>query len=374
MSEMKIPLFKPEFGQEELDVLKEVFDSHWVGVGPRTAEFEKQFASFVSAPYAVAVNSGTAALHIAVAALGIGPGDEVIVPAITVVSTPNAALYTGATPVIVDVDSETHCMDPASFEKAITSKTKAVIPVHLGGHPADLDPIIEIAKKHNIVVIEDCAEALGAKYKGKQVGTVAGIGCYSFEAKKNISTGDGGMVTFDDEALAKSAVSFRWYGADRDTWQRFAGDTNYNWFYDVQKLGFKYNMTDIIAAIASVQLERLPGFLEAKRKIVEKYNQELKDVSWLTLPIEKEYAEAGWWLYVVELEKRDEFIDYLGKKGVTTSVHFAPLTWLSVYKDYPADVPNSEKAGKRMVSLPLYPSMTDGEFEYVIEKIKEFKA
>ena len=264
---MKVPLFRPNLGKEELQNLAEIFKTGWVGVGPKTKELEERVAEYIGTKYAIGVTSGTAALHIAVQALDIKKGDEVIVPAITVVSTPYAALYNGATPVFADVESDTLCLDPKDFERKITKRTKAVIPVHLGGHACDMDRIMKIARKHNIFVIEDCANALGATYKGKMVGSIGHINCFSFEAKKNMTTGDGGMLTTNNKKYAERLKALRWYGSAGDTWKRFAGNNKYSWKYDVEYLGWKYNMNDIIASIGLAQFKKLPNVLKKKDAI-----------------------------------------------------------------------------------------------------------
>ncbi len=374
---MKVPLFRPKLGKEELSNLKKVFKTGWVGAGPMTQELEKQFAESTGVNYAAGVTSCTAALHIALQALGIKKGDEVIVPAITVVSTPYAALYNGATPVFADVEADTLCLDLKDFERKITPRTKAVIPVHLGGHSADMDAILKIAKKHNIYIVEDCANAQGALYKGKPVGSFGDIGCFSFEAKKNMTTGDGGMLTTNDKDLAAKLKALRWYGSYNDTWRRFAGNAKYSWHYDVSELGWKYNMNDIMAAIGLAQFKKLPKSLLKKDALRAKYNKALKGISWLETPKDRFYTKSGWWLYVVRIKNgwRDKFIEYMGENGIVTSVHFPPVYQHSYLKKISpsASCPVAEKVAKEIVSLPLFAVMTDQEFAYVVSVIKKFK-
>ena len=373
---MKVPLFRPQLGKEELKNLAEVFKTGWVGAGPMTQELEKQFAKSIGVNYAAGVTSCTAALHIALQALGIKEGDEVIVPAITVVSTPYAALYNGATPVFADVEEDSLCLDPKDFQRKITSRTKAVIPVHLGGHSADMDAILKIAKKHNIYVVEDCANAQGALYKGKPVGSFGDIGCFSFEAKKNMTTGDGGMLTTNDEKLAAKLKALRWYGSYNDTWKRFAGNAKYSWHYDVSELGWKYNMNDIMAAIGLAQFKKLPKVLKAKDKLRTKYNKALKGISWLEISKDRPYTKSGWWLYVIRVKNglRDKFVEYMAENGITTSVHFPPVYQHSYFKKIgvTGHCPVSEKVAKEIVSLPLFGSMNKKEFDYVVKTVKDF--
>ncbi|MEK9175208.1 MAG: DegT/DnrJ/EryC1/StrS family aminotransferase [Patescibacteria group bacterium] len=373
---MKIPLFRPNLGKEELHNLAEIFKTGWVGLGPKTKELEERMAEFIGTKYAIGVTSGTAALHIAVQALGIKKGDEVVVPAITVVSTPYAALYNGATPVFVDVESDTLCLDPVDFERKITRRTRAVIPVHLGGHACDMDAIMKIARKHKIFVIEDCANALGARYKNKMVGSIGNIGCFSFEAKKNMTTGDGGMLTTNNKKYAELLKALRWYGSAGDTWKRFAGNNNYSWRYDVEYLGWKYNMNDILASIGLAQFKKLPNVLKKKDIIRARYNKALQGFRWLEITHDRPETKSGWWLYVARVKGglRDKFIEHMGKHGVTTSVHFPPVYQHTFFKKIGthAHCPVADYAGKEIVSLPLFGTMSDKEFNYVIKIIKGF--
>lgn len=373
---MKVPLFRPGLGKEELKNLAEVFKTGWVGAGPKTQEFENKFAKYIGSQHAVGVTSCTAALHIAIQTLGIKKGDEVIVPAITTVSTPYAALYNGATAVFADVEPDTLCMDPEDFERKITSKTKAVIPVHLGGHSCDMDAIMKIARAHRIFVVEDCANALGATYKDKRVGSIGDIGCFSFEAKKNITTGDGGMLTTDDEKIAQTLRALRWYGSANDTWKRFAKGAKYSWHYDVTELGWKYNMNDVTAAIGLGQFKKLPDILKKKDRIRARYNKALKGIPWFETAHDRAYTKSGWWLYIVRIRHglRDQFMAHMAEQGVTTSVHFPPVYQHSYFKNagISARCIVAEQVAGEIVSLPLFASLSDKEFNYVIKTIKMF--
>ena len=376
---MRVPLFRPQLGAEELRNLRTVFQNAWVGMGPKTQELEERFAEYIGTRFAVGVTSCTAALHIALQALDVKKGDEVIVPAITVVSTPYAALYNGATPVFADVEEETLCLDPKDLARKITKKTKAVIPVHLGGHACDMDKIMRIAKRSKLFVVEDCANALGAEYKGKRVGARGHISCFSFEAKKNMTTGDGGMLVTNNARLARRLKALRWYGSASDTWKRFAGgDRKYSWKYDVSELGWKYNMTDIIAAIGLAQLAKLPGFLAHKDKLRSIYNKKLNGLSWLHIPQDRPYTKSGWWLYIVRIKggRRDSFMEHMARHDVTTSAHFPPVYHHSYFKKIGirARCPVAERAAREIVSLPLFPGMNAREQGYVIETIKRFPA
>lgn len=374
---MKVPLFRPDLGKEELKNLAQVFKTGWVGAGPKTQELEKRFAKSVGVKHAIGVTSCTAALHIAAQALGIKKGDEVIVPATTVISTPYAAIYNGATPIFADIEEDTLCLDPIDFEKKITSKTKAVIPVHLGGHSCDMDKIMKIARKYKLYVIEDCANAQGAKYKGQSVGSFGNIGCFSFEAKKNMTTGDGGMLTTNSFQLAEKLRALRWYGSRNDTWKRFSGNNKYSWRYDVSELGWKYNMNDIVAAIGLAQFKKLPLALAKKDRIRAQYNKALKGIPWLETPKDRLYTHSGYWLYVVRIKNglRDKFIKYMAQKGITTGVHFPPVYRHSYFKKsgITAFCPVAERVGKEIVSLPFFGTMRPSELSYVARTTRQFK-
>ncbi|MFN7088842.1 MAG: DegT/DnrJ/EryC1/StrS family aminotransferase [Candidatus Paceibacteria bacterium] len=265
---MKVPLFRSYLGKEELREVGKAFKSGWVALGPRTVEFEQKFAKFIGTKYAIGTNSGTAALHLALGVYDFPKGSEVIVPAISFISDPHVALYNNLKPVFADVEPDTLCLDLRDLAKKITRKTKAVIAVHLGGHPVDMDPLMRLAKRHKFIVIEDVANALGGKYKGRMLGSIGHIGCFSFEAKKNLITGDGGMITLNNKKLTEKLRRLRWLGINKDTWRRFSNKgSHYSWYYEVAELGWKYNMNDIMAAIGLVQLKKFPRVSKRKNDI-----------------------------------------------------------------------------------------------------------
>ena len=367
-----IPVFKPKMNKKEiLPELEKIFDSGWIGLGPKTAEFEKRFADYIGAKYAVGVNSATAALHLANYVLEIKEGDEVIVPSMTFVSTALAPLYSGATPVFADIEKDTLCIDPEDIEKKITPKTKAIIPVHYGGHACKIDEIMEIAKKHNLWVIEDTSHGCGGKYKGVMLGSIGVMGCFSFHAVKNLSTGDGGMITTNDENLYKELKKLRWVGIDKGTWDRSA-KKGYSWQYSVDKLGFKYHMNDITAVIGLAQLKVLEEHNSIRRRYAKKYDKAFKDVKWIETPVEKDYAYSAWHNYVVKVPARNELNEYLRAKGISTGVHYMPLHLHPIYKNIKADVPVAEQIWKKIVLLPMFPSLTDEQVDYIINSVKEF--
>ncbi|MBI2142130.1 DegT/DnrJ/EryC1/StrS aminotransferase family protein [Candidatus Woesearchaeota archaeon] len=376
-----IPVFKPDLGKEELDEIRKVFASNWIGLGPKTREFEEAFAKYIGTKFAVGTNSATAALHLAVAAHGIDSG-EVIVPAITFVSTAHAAVYCNAKPILCDVDKETLCMDTGDLQKKITKNTKAIIPVHLGGHPCDMDAINDIAEDRGLIVIEDAANATGALYKGKKIGSLADSACFSFHAVKNMTTGEGGMITTDDEALVKRLYRLRWVGINKDTWNRAYVSAKYSWYYEVTELGWKYHMNDIPAAIGIAQLKKVDRLNEARRKIVERYNSSFSGLGWLSVPYEAKSVKHAYWLYILRVNDhsdRDKLIKHLAGKGIATSVHFMPVHLQPFYRDFysrnkiKVSVPVADVEWKKMVTLPLYPSMTDSEVKQVVDGVRSFR-
>ncbi len=367
-----IQLFKPDIGEEEIAAVEAVLRSGWIGLGPKTAEFEQQFAAFVGAPYAVGVNSATAALHLALVVAGVGQGDEVIVPSLTFVSTVAVVLYVGATPVFADVEPDTLCIDPRDIARKISSKTKAIIAVHYGGHPCEVDEINALAQGKGIVVIEDAAHACGAIYKGRPIGAISPLTCFSFHAVKNLTTGEGGMITLQNAEWDKKLRQLRWMGIDKDTWQRTSEAEVYAWQYAVNELGYKYHMNDIAAAIGLIQLKRLVELNTRRRKIVQLYNQGLADIPWIELPVEREYVRSSWHLYVIRLTKRDKMIAHLKSRGIAPGVHYYPVHLHNYYRKWGTSLPVTEAEWQRLLSLPLHPGLTDTDVEYIIEAIRSF--
>ena len=356
---------------EILPELEKIFDSGWIGLGPKTVEFEKKFAEFIGTKYALGVNSATAALHLSVHALGLSENDEVIVPSMTFVSTALAPLYCGAKVVFADVEEDTLCIDPVDIEKKITARTKAIIPVHFGGHACRMDEIMDIANRHKLAVIEDVAHGCGGKYKGKMLGSIGVMGCFSFHAVKNLPLGDGGMITMNDEELFKKLQRLRWVGINKDTWNRSSGG-QYSWQYSVDELGFKCHMNDIMAVIGLAQLKVLNEHNEMRRRIALHYNEELARIPWITRPVEKDYTRSAWHNYVVKVPFRNELNEFLRIKGISTGVHYEPINHYGVFKGMKADVPVIEKVWEHLLTLPLYPDLSELEIEQIVEAIKEF--
>ncbi len=378
-----IPIFKPSLGKEELKEIKESFKSHWIGLGPKTKQFEEEFCKYIEAKNSISLNSCTAALHLALIACNITEGDEVLISSMTFASTAHTVLFCQAKPILVDVDRETLLMDAEDLKRKITSKTKAIIPVHYGGHICDMDKIIKIAKENNLHVIEDAANCAGGEYKGKKIGNLeSDFTCFSFEAKKNMTTGDGGMITTNKEGeIINKIRCIRWVGMDKDTLNRFSGEKK-PWEYDILELGYKYNMNDISAGMGLAQLKKLDKMNNKRRKIVEKYNKAFRKISWLQTPVEKDYARYAYWLYVLRITNgnREDFMDYLHKKGILTNTNFKPLHLFTFYQNYyhknniNVNCPVAEEEWKKIVILPLFPDMKKEEISTIVNAVKEYKS
>ena len=375
-----IPYNLPDISEQEINEVVDTLKSGWLAKGPRTVEFEKEFAEYVGAKHAVAVNSCTAALHVALLSQNIGPGDEVITTPMTFASTASTIIHTGATPVFADIDYATGCIDPDEIEKKITSKTKAIVPVHYSGQVCDLDRIYEIAEKHELFVSEDAAHALWSRYKGRLIGNqLRGTASYSFYATKNLCTGEGGMLATDSDEIAARARVLTSHGMSKNAWNRYAkGGT---WKYDIIEPGFKYNMFDIQAALGLKQLARLEDMQKRRLKIAARYQEEFGKMDAVDTPFVPEYTTHSWHLYVIRIVPelltidRDQFIVELNERNVGTSVHFIPVHLMTAYRKRfgykEGDFPNTEKHFDRIISLPLYPTMTDEETEYIIAAVRD---
>jgi len=366
-----IPIFRPWYDDSEVRAVADVFKTGWIGLGPKTAEFEKRFAEYINVPYAIAVNSATAALHLALRVLNV-TGGEVITTSMTFVSTNHAILYNGGVPVFADIEPDTLNIDVKSIEQNLSERTRGIIVVHYGGHSCDMDPILELAGHHNIPIIEDVAHGCGGAYHGRKLGSLGTIGAFSFHAVKNLATGDGGMITVRDAALDKNLRRLRWCGIDKDTWDRSEIDQKYSWYYTVQDIGFKYHMNDINAAIGLVQLEKLDRSNDRRRKITNYYNSRFADLDWLELPVEKNYAQSALHNYVVKLDRRDDLIAHLQKQRISAGVHYFPNHLYKIYSRFKAVVPVTERVWRRLVTLPLYPGMIDDDVERVVGAVRSF--
>lgn len=375
-----LPFARPDIGEAEIDAVARALRSGWVTTGPETRAFEQEFAAFLGGGVqAIAVNSATAGLHLALEAIGIGPGDEVIAPTLTFTATVEVARYLGADAVLVDVDPVTLNIDPAAIEAAITPRTRAILPVHYGGLACDMAAIHAIARRHGLQVVEDAAHALPASCGGTPVGQLPSAATvFSFYANKTMTTGEGGMVVTRDEALAARMRVMRLHGISRDAFDRFTSRTP-AWYYEVVAPGFKYNLTDLAAALGRVQLARLPAFVQRRQQLAARYLRELAGLP-LVLPPQAPAGDThAWHLFVLRLADtarvtRDEVVQALADAGIGTSVHFVPLHrqpyWRDRYALRPQDFPVAEAAYQRMLSVPLFTAMSDAEQARVIAALR----
>ena len=374
-----VPFHRPEITEDEIQSVVATLRSGWLTTGPKVKRFEEQFAGYLGCRHAVAVNSGTAALHLALDAVGIKEGDEVIVPTMTFAATAEVVFYLKAKPVLVDCRPDTLNIDPEQIENAITSKTRAIIPVHFGGQPCEMDRILEIARQYKVKVIEDAAHALPASYRDKKVGAIGDITCFSFYATKTITTGEGGMATTENSEWAERMRMMSLHGISHDAWKRYTKEGS--WYYEILNPGFKYNLTDIAAAIGIEQLKKCDEFRKAREKIAKIYDTSFADLEEIQTPVRRSDTEHAWHLYVIELNldhlqiTRNQFIDVLREEQIGTSVHFIPLHLHPYYRDnfgyHPSDFPNASSAFERIVSLPIYPRMTEADVESVIGAVRK---
>lgn len=377
-----IPFHKPYITEDEISEVLDSLHSGWLTMGPKTMDFEQKYGEYIGAKNAVSMNSCTACLHLALKAVNIQRGDEVIVPAITFAATAEVVTYFDATPVFVDVEEDTHNIDVSKIEEKITKKTKAIIPVHYAGQPCDMDKILDIARKHGLFVIEDAAHAVPAWYKNRKIGTIGDITCFSFYATKSLTTGEGGMATTANDEWADRMRMLRLHGISRDAWKRYTKEGS--WYYEVIEPGFKYNMTDIQAALGLAQLRKVEWMWQKRKDIALRYAKALESIPAVEAPTLKDDRESAWHLYVIKLDlkalriDRNRFIDELKEKGTMTSVHFIPLYRHPYYKQTyncdPREFPVSEGLYDSFLSLPIYPGMNDQQVEAVSESVRDVAA
>jgi len=383
-----LPFALPDIGQAEIDAVIQTLQSGWLTTGPGARLFEQEFAEYLGPGLeAVAVNSATAGLHLALEAIGIGPGDEVITTSHTFTASAEVARYLGAEPVLVDIDPATLCIDPAAIERAVTARTKAIVPVHYGGLACDMDAILDIAARRGLKVVEDAAHALPATWRGSKIGTLASDATvYSFYATKTLATGEGGMVVTRAPAIAKRCRVMRLHGIDRDAFDRFTSKKP-AWYYEIVAPGYKYNLPDLAAALGRVQLRRLHDMRDRRAAIAQRYDQAFSDLPVLAPP---RPGMAGvphaasdlhaWHLYAIRLADdapvtQEAFITGMSGLGIGCSVHYVPLHlqpyWRDRYRLTPAMFPHSQRAYERMVSLPIYSRMSDGDVERVVSAAEQ---
>lgn len=374
-----LPFHVPLIEEDDMRAVREVMQSGWITTGPKAAQFEQEFAQYVGARHAIAVNSGTAALHVALEAIGISEGHEVIVPTLTFAATAEAVIYCKARPVLVDCEPEIFNIDPVQVERAITQQTRAIVPVHFAGHPCDMEPLLRTARANGLKVIEDAAHALPARYRGSMVGTMGDITCFSFYATKSITTGEGGMVTTDEDAWADRMRVMRLHGISKDAWKRYAAEGS--WRYEILAPGFKYNLTDMQAALGLSQLSKCHAMWLRRSLLADRYTEALSTLDAFELPTARADVQHAWHLYAIRIcpgeltVQRDRVIEELKQRGIGTSVHFIPLHLHPYYRERwgyrRGEFPVAEDYFERCISLPLYPAMSDEDQARVIEALTD---
>jgi len=372
------------YGTQWLDEneINEVIDSlksSWITTGPKMRIFEEEFKKYIGSKYAVAVNSGTAALHISTSSININPGDEVITTPLTFVASANCVVYRGGTPIFADIRKDTYNIDPAEIKKKITPKTKALIPVHFAGQPCDMDEILEIAEENNLFVIEDAAHAIDAEYQKKKIGNISDLTSFSFHPVKNITTAEGGMVTTNNDELNEKLLMFRTHGISKDAVKRFEKSGGY--YYNMQYLGFRYNMSELHASLGIHQLKKLDDFQKRRSEIVKIYNKELENLEEITLPYVEDNIKHSWHLYVIQLNlenlkiDRDKIFEALREENIGVNVHYIPVHYHSFYQKKfglkEGILPNVEWLFPRLLTIPLFPKMTDKDVYDVVNALEK---
>ena len=369
----KIPLFDLNYGQDEINAFKQCVDDNWISIGPKCAKFEETFAKMLGAKHAVSCDNCTNALFMSLMALGVGRGDEVLVPSLTFAATVNCVKYVGAKPVFVDVVSETDLhFNPNDAARKITSRTKAMIPMQYAGFPCDMDAIMRLAKKHRLHVVEDACHGPLSEYKGRKLGTIGDIGCFSFFSNKNISTGEGGMCVTDNPEIDKKLRLLRSHGMTTSSYQRAGGHSTK---YDIVALGYNFRMDDIRANLGIAQLKKLPADLKKRAKVRAWYEELLKDID-VIVPFAGCEGFSSNYVFPICLKKgdgtyRDQVRDRIHAAGVQTSFHYPPVHQFSIYKRYKAKLPVTERVGERLITLPMYAKLTKADVKTIVKAVKE---
>jgi dTDP-4-amino-4,6-dideoxygalactose transaminase len=375
-----LPFTRPSITEAEVLEVSESLRSGWITSGPRVAAFEKEFSAYVSAPFGIAVTSATAGFHILLQALGIGPSHDVITSSLTWPSPINMVVNVGARPVFADIDRRTFQLDPASVEKVLTPQTKAIIPVHFAGQPCDLDALRALCERHGLILIEDAAHAIGTEYRGQRIGSQRNPAVFSFHAIKNLTTGEGGLITVSDDKLRDRLVSLRFHGVDQDAWKRYAREASRN--YDLFEPGWKYNLTDLQAAVGLAQLRRIDEMNTRRTKLAELYDQLFDSIPEIIRPAKVPFpSRHSWHLYTILIDPektgftRDEFREEMRTRNIGTGLHFLAVHELSFYREryHPVSelLKNSEYVAARIVSLPLFPDMQEEDVVNVVEEVRD---
>ena len=373
-----LPIAQPDLDEDDIAEVVDTLRSGWLVYGAKTQQLEREFAAMVGAEHAVGVNSCTAGLHLSLLAAGVGPGDEVITSPLTFAATANVIVHAGATPVLADICEDDLNIDPEQIERRITPKTRAIMPVHYAGVPCRMDEILDIGRRHNLPVLEDAATAAGSAYKERMVGSLGDLTSFSFYPVKNMTTGQGGMVTTNDHELAAQISALRNHGLDSNAWKRYSSEAN-RLFYTMSQPGFNYGMFDLLASIGLGQLKRLPAFNEKRRVLAEHYTRGFADVSQVVTPSIREEVTTNWHLYVIRLRdtevSRADLAQGLKERGIGTSVHYYPIHYHPYYRErfgfQQGDYPVTEREFERILSLPLFPKMNQGNVERVVAAVRD---
>ena len=374
-----LPFARPDFDDDEIREVTETLRSGWITTGPKTKQFEQEFAKAVGARHAIALSSCTAALHLALEAAGVGRGDEVITTPYTFAASAEVIRYFDAKPVLIDVEPESLNIRADLIEAAVTERTKAILPVHIAGVSADLDPIIDVARRHGLKVIEDAAHSFPTRYKGRMIGSAGDLTCFSFYATKTITTGEGGMITTDDDALAERCRIMSLHGISKDAWKRYTAEGS--WYYEIIAPGFKYNLTDIAAALGLAQLRKAGRMFQRREAIARRFNAAFSSFEELQVPGCPAYSTHAWHLYMLRLNldrltiDRATFVKELHARKIGVSVHFIPLHVHPYYRDLygyvPQDFPIAYREYLREISLPIYSAMSDDDVDSVIAAVRD---
>lgn len=365
---MYVPMSSPDITQLEIDAINEVLSSRWLSLGPNLEQFEEAFSAYVGVNSSISVNSGTSGLHLCMIAAGVGEGDEVITPSFSFIASANCVVYERATPVFVDIDPDTGNIDPAAVEAAITERTKAIVPVHAFGQPADMDAILEIARRHNLLVVEDACEAIGAEYKGRKAGTFGDAAVFAFYPNKQMTTGEGGMIVTDNQDWANLFRSLRNQG--RDVFDAWLNHT---------RLGYNYRMDEMSAALGLAQIQRIEELLAKRAAVAEWYNERLEGVPGIRKPyIAETTTRMSWFVYVIRCQdgvERNALMYYLGEHGIPSRPYFTPIHLQPFYQEKygwkRGDLPHTEQAGDTMLALPFSGVMTEEQVDYVCQHLKQ---
>ena len=373
-----IRLFKPSLGKEEIRAIKKIFNKSWIGYGSEVIKFENSWSKYIGIKYSVGVTSCSAALHIALTSMNFKKKKKVLIPAMTFTATAAAALYNNLDPIFVDINEYDLNINFEDLKKKYSKDCVAVIPVHVGGHPCEMEKIIPWAKRKKLLVIEDCAHTAGGIYKGKMLGTWGDISCFSFEEKKMLTTGDGGMICTNNKSLAIKFKNLSFHGWNRDPWLRHKKSLNNrnfkerHWYYQIKELGFKYNMNDLMAAIGQAQLKKLNSFNLKRNEGIKKYLKGIKNCKNIKPYFAKQFKSISYWMFAIRSKKRDQLIAFLKEKGIATSVYWIPVPMHPLYKKYKSKIPATRRVWKELVTLPLFSDIKLTELNYIIKSLKEF--